>query len=208
MGILQQNGAMAAEEVSPEARYTNGGKPAAKRTLWQLGADAEALADLLENHYADSDGVVDDEVAAIMDEWLADNQQALADKLDGYCALIRQYEATAEARKAEVDRLRKLATTDANTAARLKARLQAFMEATGVEKCETPRFKIAIANNGGQLPMLLDEGTDWQAVAELNPDLVHFVFQPNKDAIREMLGDGAEFGFARLGERGRSLRIR
>lgn len=190
-GLCQQCEAWASEPV-----------PAKKQTLFQIGADAQALNDLLVELEGD---ISDPAVAEAIDEWLQETGDALDKKLDGYGALIREREALAAARKAEAQRLLDLAKTDENTVKRLKDRLQFFFENNGISKQETARFKFSLAANGGKAPVIID--------GNYKPDEVPFSFQKqvvdfDKEEIRKALEAGDELSFARLGERGRSLRIK
>jgi hypothetical protein len=168
-------------------------------TLFEIGDDAAALDALLEEIGGD---VSDPEAAAAIDEWLQETEGALETKLDGYAALIGERAAKAKARKEEAKRLTELARMDENMAARLKERLQFFFEEHGIEKKETSRFKIALAQNGGKLPLLIDD---------VSPDEIPDYYtkkELDRESIREALEGGMPLNFARLGERGMSLRIR
>lgn len=172
------------------------------KTLFEIGADAQALNELLIELEGD---ISDPAVAEAIDEWLQENSVALDKKLDGYGALIREREALAEARKAEAARLQALAKTDENTAKRLKERLQYFFEERGITKQETARFKFSVVANGGKAPLLIDEGICPEDMPEVWQKVtVDF----DRDAIRQALEAGAKISCARLAERGRSLRIK
>lgn len=172
------------------------------KTLFDLGADAEALDALLTELEGD---ISDPAVAEAIDAWLQENHDGLEKKLDGYGALIREREAKAEARKAEAARLLELSRTDENMAKRLKERLFFFFDERGVAKKETARFKFSIVSNGGKLPLIIDPETNPEEISVfLQKHTVDF----DKDAIRTALENEDVLDFARLGERGRSLRIK
>lgn len=171
-----------------------------KRTLFSIGDDLTALADLL----FDMEGEVTGETEATIDKWFAELNDAVEQKVDGYCALIREIEFRADARKAEAGRLRARAEIDASAAKRLRDRLKVFMVTHGKSKIETPRFQVSVAGNGGLEPMDIDP-------IDLNEIPAQFVkFDPSldKDAVRQVLERGFKLDFARLRERGTSLRIR
>lgn len=171
-------------------------------TLFEIGADTQALNDLLVELEGD---ISDPAVAEAIDGWLNETSTALDKKLDGYGALIREREAKAAARKAEAQRLLDLAKTDENTVKRLKERLQFFFDANGITKQETARFKFSVVANGGKLPLIINEGLAPEDVAEgWQKQVISF----DNEAIREALEAGNELSFARLGERGSSLRIK
>lgn len=66
---------------------------------------------------------------------------------------------------------------------------------------------MTVANNGGRAPLVVD------AVApdEVDPDYTKTVparLELDRDYIRKVLDDGTPLPFARLGERGRHLKVR
>lgn len=171
-------------------------------TLFEIGSDVIALEELLSDIGGD---VTDEQVERAFDEWFAEIGDDVKTKLDSYVTLIAEFEARAEARKAEAQRLGKRAITDSNKAEQLRARLKIFFERTGKTKIETARYTIAIAKNGGKIPVEIG----------VSPDLLPIRFQrivtnisADTDALRAMLEAGEELSFARLGERGTHLRIK
>ena len=65
----------------------------------------------------------------------------LDQKVDAYCALIREWEAAAKAKRNEVERLMVSAVTDENSAKRLRQRLQDCLKALNVGRYDTALFK-------------------------------------------------------------------
>lgn len=171
-----------------------------KRTLFQIGADAMALNELLEELEGD---VSDPAVADAIDEWLSETGASFEAKLDGYAALIGERLALSKARKDEAKRLTELARGDEGMAARLKERLQRFFEENGIEKKETARYKFTLAQNGGVLPLILSEDI---TPADVGDEFTSRVF--DNAAIRAALESGMDCDFAALGARGTSLRIK
>ncbi len=75
-----------------------------------------------------------------LDELLAQREQtqeAVLEKLDNYAALIQSRVYWAATRKAEAERLAKLAETDARLVDFLKGRLKAYLEATEQKQLRT-----------------------------------------------------------------------
>jgi hypothetical protein len=173
-------------------------------TLFEIGAEGAALQALIEEHLTENEGELTPEAEAAIDGWLAENNESLEKKLDGYGALIRECEAKANARYDEAARLELLADADANKAKRLKERLRWYFEANGIEKQETARYKFTLANNGGVLPLQLSEVSP----SELPEHFQSVRVEVDKAATREFLENGGTLEWARLGERGKSLRIR
>ena len=142
------------------------------------------------------------EVQAELDATLDGLDNALEEKADDYCGLIRELEVRADARVAEAKRIRALA--DANLAQRLKDRLKGAMETTGRLKLTTERFSLSVAQNGGKQPLEIDP----TAVAVMDDALVVLKREPNRDAIRAALEAGEQVPGCALLPRGTSLRVR
>ena len=120
-------------------------------TLFQIADEISALHDLLTECGGE---LPDAEAEAAITEWLTETDIALEKKVDGYCGLVREFEARSEAREIEAKRLMALAGSDNNQAKRLRARLKAFFEISGIKKLETPRFRVSIQANGGSQPLI------------------------------------------------------
>ena len=170
-----------------------------RRSLFNISEDLEKLNDLL-------DGAGDDaEQQEIISQWLDSVGEERDRKLDGYAALISEMQARADVRKAEAKRMQELATTDDNRARLLKDRLKAFFLTHDLKTVNTNRYKLTLAKNGGKAPLILDENL---AVTQLPEHFQRVSIDPDTVAIREALEAGTELDFARLGERGTSMRIK
>jgi len=173
-------------------------------TLFQIADEIAALHDLLTESAGE---ITEAETEAAIDQWFVDNEQALEKKVDGYCGLIREFEARSEAREIEAKRLMALAGSDANQAKRLKDRLKYFFEVCGIKKLETPRFRLSIQANGGQAPLVFP--TEWENFPYNAPECFHKTeIRLDRTAIREAIRNDEETHGAFLGDRGTSLRIR
>lgn len=124
-------------------------------------------------------------------------------KIEGCCRLIRELESRAEARRAEAKRLNERAQIAENAAERVKAFLMNAMHVMGIKKEDTEHFTVTVANNGGKLPMTIDDDKVPDAYTTLET-----VVKVDKERIRKELEDGQQLAFARLGERGHTLRIK
>lgn len=173
-------------------------------TLFQIADEIGALHDLLTECGGE---LADDQAEAAIDQWLAETDADLFKKVDGYCGLIREFEARSEAREIEAKRLMALAGADGNQAKRLKARLKDFLEICGLSKLQTEHFKLAIQANGGALPLIVPP--QWEAEPASAPESFHKIeVKLDRDAIREAIRNDEETHGACLGERGNHLRIR
>ena len=174
-----------------------------KSTLIELSADLEQLDSLLDT--IDADIPVDLQTA--VDELLAQREathEALLEKLDNYCGLIQSRLMWAAARKAEVERLAKLAESDIKAVEFLKGRLKTHLEATEQQKIRTKRFNISVCANGGKAPLRFDATPPEQMPERFKRSIV----EPDKEAIRTALEAGEDLSFAYLTERESHLRIK
>ena len=110
-------------------------------TLWELDRDLSEIERLL-------DESEEGEVGADLLAYLERTEGAVADKVDGYVALITSPEARSKAREEEADRLRALAETDDARARRLRMALHAFVSTHG--PVETVRARVSAALDSGQ----------------------------------------------------------
>lgn len=189
------------EEVPPvtEQPTIYNVEPQFKRTLFSISDDLQHLNDLL-------DEVGDDaQQQELINNWLDAVGEERDKKLDGYAALISEMQARADVRKAEARRLQDLAATDENRARLLKERLKSFFQLHDIKTIDTARYRLSLAKNGGKAPLILKD--------DLSPTQLPEQFQKvSIDAdtakIREALEAGESLEWARLGERGSSIRIK
>lgn len=174
------------------------------RSLFEISEDLHFLEDFLTDTGGD---ITDEAMEAEIDKWLDDLGSERDTKIDNYCALIKQLEAMAEARKVEATRIANLGSIDNNAAARLKQRLHQFFIVHNIEKVETLRFKVARQKNGGALSVILDKELvdDPENIPEPYRKTVYFA---NIQDIAEDLKAGVELPWVKFGERGEHLRIR
>ncbi len=174
-----------------------------KPTLIELSAELEQIDSLLET--IESDIPVD--LQTSVDELLAQREsttEALLEKLDNYCGLIQSRLMWASARKAEADRLAKLAESDIKAVEFLKARLKTYLETTNRQKLRTKRFNISVCANGGKAPLRFDNTPPEQMPERFKRVTV----EADKEAIRTALEAGELLSFAHLAERENHLRIK
>jgi hypothetical protein len=174
----------------------------ANRSLFAISDDLLALDNILDDLGGD---VSDEQVESIIAEWFENLGEERDRKLDNYAAFIRELEARAEARKVEAHRLAALVTIDTNRILALKRRLKWFFEYHNLPPIQTARFRLSLAGNGGKLPLLLDPDLTADSLPE---EFRKVSVTPDPDKIRAALESGAQLDFARLGERGKSIRIK
>lgn len=142
---------------------------------------------------------------------LMEYDERIADKLDGYAYVVKSMEA-------DLDRITERAMVLAERAMVLDGTIKRIKEAAkdyierNVELDEKGRRRVVgdmhtiwVQGAGGPRPLEIDE--------RLNPEDAHPSFQKktiewNTAAIREMLTEGQELTFAKLGDRTTVLRIK
>ena len=178
---------------------------AVRKSLHQLTADLEdfdALIDSIEGEEITPELEVAvqqllEQREETYDQWLT--------KIDNYCAAITNRHALVKQRKAESERLAKLAAADANRVDWMKAQLKKCLESQNVKNLSLPRFHLTVSKNGGQLPMKLTCKPE-----ELPIQFQRIEVSPDSGAIRKALesGDAEAVRVAHFGERDTHLRVR
>lgn len=125
-------------------------------------------------------------------------------KADNYAKIISELEGEAETIRKEISRLDDKYSRIKDNVKRLKDNLQQAMIETGKTKFKTDLFSFGIQKNGGKVPLIIEDGK----IIPAEYIEKHEIEILNKDAIREDLEKGIDLGFAHLGERGESLRIK
>lgn len=118
-------------------------------------------------------------------------------KVEGYVKVIKNLDADIEARKNEIERLRKLNDADNSKKERMKEAVKESMELTGHDRVDTPLFKVSFRKSEAVEvdDLLLPEA---YKVA---------TYKPDKKRLKEDLKNGLEILGAELVER-KNLSIR
>ena len=87
----------------------------------------------------------------------------------------------------------------------MKEAVKASMILMNKRKVQGNHFTWQIQKNGGKAPLNIDE--DMPAIS-LPEEYQLWDVKPNKEVIRQDLEAGKELPYARLGERGESLRLK
>lgn len=133
----------------------------------------------LEEHLLETGGEWTPEIEAIAKSLELD----LEAKVDGYAALISEWEADALKWKAEEERVAGHRRARENAAKRLKARLCEELERVGRSKVETPRFAVSVQSSAPAVTVTCDP-------SELPVHLVRRIptrIEPDKAAIAAAL---------------------
>lgn len=127
-------------------------------TLYEMSDTARALLSMLE------DGDIDEQT-------FADTLESIGadEKVDSYCAIIRQEQAEAEKIAAEIKRMTAKKQTCENAVERMKAALMEFVSATG-GKAKTTLFSVSVRST--QSADILDENAIPAEYREPQPDKI------------------------------------
>lgn len=159
--------------------------------LYELKGNWKQVADMLYEEEIDEQCILDT-LEAIEGE--------IEDKADNYAMIIKNLMASAEAKKAEANRMLEKAKAEENRAKMLKQRIYETMKETGKPKFKTQLFSFNIQKNGGLAPLWVDED-----ITKI-PD-EYLKKEPDNAKIRELLKN-QEVKWAKLEERGEGVRIR
>lgn len=150
---------------------------------------------------SENEGEVSPEIMAELES----SELAMTDKLEACAALRENWLADADAMDKIAAHYAARAKADRKQAERMTEWMRFAMTSNGIDKAVAGRYKLSIVANGGKAPMILSEGYDLAALPE------HFTIitkEINKGAIRAALEAGEVLEFAKMGERGSSLRIK
>lgn len=118
-------------------------------------------------------------------------------KVEGYIKVIKNLDADIEARKNEMDRLKKLNDADKAKKERMKATLEESMELTGHDRVDTALFKVSFRRSKAvEVDMVL-----------LPDEYKKVEYKADKTALKRLLTDGQEIAGATLVEN-KNLSIR
>ena len=165
-------------------------------TLYELNVQMQEILDMAES------GEFDEEIIA---NTLEGVEGEIEIKLDSYGVIIIELQADIEKIDQEIKRLTTKKKTISNSIDYLKKMVMQTMGTLNTRKVKGDKFTWTIAKNGGKAPLIIDE--DMPAIS-LPEEYQLWDVKPNKEVIRQDLEAGKELPYARLGERGESLRLK
>lgn len=126
----------------------------------------------------------------------------LTEKASGYVAVMNRLDM--EMKKAEEieKRYKAIKESRKNAIARMKDACMWACDNLGVTEIDAGDVKIKVKNNGGQLPLIIEEGK------EVPQNLCKVTIEPDKALIREYLKEHPDCDFAHIGERGRHIEVK
>lgn len=121
-------------------------------------------------------------------------------KAENYAKIIRNLESEISSIKEEEARLAARRRSRENNIQLLKNNLEASMKKTGKTKFKTTLFNFSIAKNGGKQKI--------EIFGDLPKEYAKTIIEPDNEKIRKALESGNTLEFAKLLDRGESLRIK
>ena len=165
-------------------------------TLYELSVQMQTILEMAEDTELDP-------------QLLADTLEGLEgeveDKLDSYGIVMNELYMDIEKITVEIKRLTDAKKRISNNIDRMKEAVKASMDLMGKKKVQGNHFTWQIQKNGGKAPLIIDESVPAISLPE---EYQIWDVKPNKEVIRQDLEAGKELPYARLGERGESLRLR
>ena len=165
-------------------------------TLYDLNVQMQTILEMAEDDELDPQLIADT---------LEGLEGEVEDKLDSYGIVMNELYMDIEKITVEIKRLTDAKKRISNNIDRMKAAVKASMDLMGKKKVQGNHFTWQIQKNGGKAPLIIDE--DMPAIS-LPEEYQLWDVKLNKEAIRQDLEAGKELPYARLGERGESLRLK
>ena len=165
-------------------------------TLYELNVQMQEILDMAES------GEFDEELIA---NTLEGVEGEIEIKLDSYGVIVNELQADVEKIDQEIKRLTAKKKTISNSIDYLKKMVMQTMGTLNTRKVKGDKFTWTIAKNGGKAPLIIDDSMPAICLPE---EYQIWDVKPNKEVIRQDLEAGKELPYARLGERGESLRLK
>ena len=166
-------------------------------TLYELNIQFQTILEIAEDTDLDPQLIADT---------LEGVEGEIEDKLDSYGVVMNELQMDVAKIDQEIKRLTEKKRLINNNIDRMKNAVQYTMtEVLNTKKVKGEKFTWSIQKNGGKAPLIIDE--DMPAIS-LPEEYQLWDVKPNKDVIRQDLEAGKELPYARLGERGESLRLK
>ena len=165
-------------------------------TLYELNVQMQTILEMAE------DGELDPQLIA---DTLEGVEGEIEIKLDSYGIVMNELQMDVAKIDLEIKRLTENKKQINNNIDRMKAAVMNTMTLMGTRKVKGDNFTWSIQKNGGKAPLIIDESVPAISLPE---EYQLWDVRPNKEVIRQDLEAGAILPYARLGERGESLRLK
>lgn len=179
--------------------------PTTEPTLTDMTKNVRTIRELMERKMDAELGLVDDlpddiDLDALLDTYEGE-VGCLEDKLDSYREFLFELQGVIAGRKQRLEADQRALQAIRAKEDLVKTRMMDAVRATGENKVKTGRATYAIQNNGGALPMPVDEDN-------VPEDYCEILLRPDKKKIKAALDAGEKLDFAHFEPRGQHLRIR
>jgi hypothetical protein len=172
-----------------------------RRSLFAIGADLEALNDLLEECGGD---ITDPTVCAAVEAWSAELDRDRGEKLDRvHGLLVRLHMEAAAARQQSAEWADRAASREKRSAGLKKMLLDHLQRRGEASAVSAAGLKFAVQANGGKPALTVNVPAE-----ELDGRFLKVTVAADVDAIRAAIEAGEDVPFARLEPRGFHLRVR
>lgn len=165
-------------------------------TLYELNIQFQTILEMAEDDELDPQ-LISDTLEGVEGE--------IEVKLDSYGVVINELQMDVAKIDMEIKRLTEKKKQINGNIDRMKEAVKNTMDLMGTRKVKGDNFTWQIQKNGGKAPLILDESVP---VISYPEEYQLWDVKPNKDIIRQDLEAGKELPYARLGERGESLRLK
>ena len=165
-------------------------------TLYSLNVQMQTILEMAEDDELDPQLIADT---------LEGLEGEVEDKLDSYGIVMNELLMDVEKIDVELKRLTDTKKRINRNIDRMKEAVKTSMILMDKRKVQGNHFTWQIQKNGGKAPLIIDE--DMPAIS-LPEEYQLWDVKPNKEVIRQDLEAGKELPYARLGERGESLRLK
>ena len=165
-------------------------------TLYELNVQMQTILEMAEDDELDPQLIADT---------LEGLEGEVEDKLDSYGIVMNELYMDIEKITVEIKRLTDAKKRISNNIDRMKEAVKASMDLMGKKKVQGNHFTWQIQKNGGKAPLIIDESMPAICLPE---EYQLWDVKPDKEVIRQDLEAGKELPYARLGERGESLRLK
>lgn len=174
----------------------------ASRSLYLLTTDADALRALVDAHADAHEGDITD-ILPVIEQWEKEIDASVERKVEACVRLMREWEATAAARREEAKRLTEAAKADSARVERLEAYVRDCLLALEKPKVQAGPYAVSVQRAGGKSPLIIEKSID-----DLPERLLRVTVEPDKEKIRAELEAGKTVTGCSLGERALVLRVR
>lgn len=165
-------------------------------TLYDLNLQMQEILDMAESGEFDED---------LIANTLEGVEGEIEDKLDSYGVIVNELQDDVDKLDKEIKRLNAKKKTITGSIDYLKRMVMFTMGRMDKKKVKGERFTWSIVKNGGKAPVIYEDDFNPLNIPE---QFQMWDIQADKALIREVLESGTELPFARLGERGESLRLK